>query len=424
MTQASEAKTPERSGQAIVLVTVGAVLAVLLIFGTPLGIWSQQVDPDDVVFLIAALFLNGLGALIVWKADGNRVGWVFSAIGLSILASGIAGILAEDKGWIVFEAFGGASWLSWFAGVALLILWFPTGRVHAPRWIVVEWTTFLLLGVTFFTYLFSESMCLTSGDAGCVEEVHNPIGIPGVPNPEYGSIAGPLTATMILVFVISIASLVLRYRRSLEDERRQIKWFLFACAIFVAGLAADLLVGLGVESTPAWLDAWVSASVLTLPIAATLAIVRYRLYDIDRLISRTVTYAVVIGIFVAIYFGLVALLTGFLPSDNPLVVAASTLAVAALFNPVRKRVQTGVDRRFNRSRYNSQRVMDEFAGTLKDRVDPNAVLDGWMGVVSETMNPASLGVWVRDDRVMTSGQTNGSGSGLGQSRNDHGTVGA
>jgi hypothetical protein len=396
VTNSTEAKPAHRSGQAIILLLLGAVPATLLLLGAPLGLWSQQVTVDDITFLVAALFLDGLGALIVWKANGNRVGWVFSAIGISILVSGIAGILADDKGWIVFDALAGASWLSWFVGVALLILWFPTGKVHSPRWLWVQWVAFALLGFTFFTYLFSENMCVTDGDAGCLVEVRNPIGIAGVPNPEYGSISAPLFVALIVLIVLSIVSLVLRYRQSLEDERRQIKWFLFACAIFAMGLAFDLVIGLGVESAPAWLDALVSASVLTLPIAATLGIVRYRLYDIDRLISRTVTYAVVVGVLAATYFGLVALLTGFLPSDNPLVVAASTLAVATLFNPVRRRVQSGVDRRFNRSRYDAQRVMDEFAGTLKSRVDPDSVLDGWVGVVSETMHPALVGIWVRD----------------------------
>jgi uncharacterized membrane protein YbhN (UPF0104 family) len=135
---------------------------------------------------------------------------------------------------------------------------------------------------------------------------------------------------------------------------------------------------------------------MAIPAAIGVAITRYRLYEIDRLISRTVSYLLVIGLLVGVYAGLVALLQVFVPSDNPLVVAASTLAVAALFNPVRKRIQDWVDRRFNRSRYDAERVMDSFASTLRDRVEVGDVVDGWVGVVSETMQPTAVGVWIRD----------------------------
>jgi hypothetical protein len=121
----------------------------------------------------------------------------------------------------------------------------------------------------------------------------------------------------------------------------------------------------------------------------------YRLDEIDRIVSRTVSYALVVGVLGLVFFGVVTALTAWLSAESDLVVAGSTLAVAALFNPVRRRVQAWVDRRFNRSRYDAERVMDGFASSLRDRVDPEGVVDGWVGVVSDTMQPRSVAVWVR-----------------------------
>jgi hypothetical protein len=133
-----------------------------------------------------------------------------------------------------------------------------------------------------------------------------------------------------------------------------------------------------------------------IPVSIAMSITRYRLYEIDRIVSRTVSYTLVVVILGAVYVGGVTWLTSLLPDQSQLVVAATTLAVAALFNPVRRRVQMWVDRRFNRSRYDTQRVMDRFAGSLRDQVDAEAVVDGWVGVVSETMQPTSVSVWVRE----------------------------
>ena len=130
-----------------------------------------------------------------------------------------------------------------------------------------------------------------------------------------------------------------------------------------------------------------------IPVSIYLAITRYRLYEVDRLISRTLTYALVVGLLA----GVVALAAALVGTrfDSPLVVAATTLGVAALFNPLRRRVQRVVDRRFNRSRYDAERVMDEFAHSLRDEVEEEAVVEGWQGVVKETMHPSSVGVWVK-----------------------------
>jgi hypothetical protein len=175
-----------------------------------------------------------------------------------------------------------------------------------------------------------------------------------------------------------------------------LKWFLLACLSFVAALSTEFIFeGLGYPEAPFLVDLWIDVSLISIPVAATLAILRYRLYDIDRIISRTVSYAIVIGLLALVYALGVTGLTTLLDTDSPLVVAASTLAAAALFNPLRRWVQRRVDHRFNRSRYDAERVMASFTGSLRDQVDPDQVLEGWVSVVNETMKPATAGVWVR-----------------------------
>ena len=134
--------------------------------------------------------------------------------------------------------------------------------------------------------------------------------------------------------------------------------------------------------------------VAAIPILMTVAIVRHGLFDIDRIVSRTVSYGLVVGLLALVFLG-VTLLASLFPTDSDLVIAAATLAVAALFNPVRNRIQARVDRRFNRSRYNTVRVIDNFSGSLHDQVDPDQVIAGWAGVVAETMQPSELGVWIK-----------------------------
>ena len=172
------------------------------------------------------------------------------------------------------------------------------------------------------------------------------------------------------------------------------KWLLLAVGFFGVVFAFQAI--LNSQDGPSGWPTPYSVSLASIPIAITIAVLRHRLYDIDRLVSRTVSYAVVVGLLAAVFFGIIALLTSLLETQSDVTVAASTLSVFALFNPLRKRVQNGVDRRFNRSRYDSGRVMDGFAASLKDRVNSDEVVAGWVGVVNQTMEPSTIGVWLRD----------------------------
>jgi hypothetical protein len=393
-----EAFTTQGHTAALVLAIVSLALLATFLAGGLAGWWETTWDSDTFMNLGTMLLFLVLGQLILWKASGNRIGWVFSAIGLMFLGAAIAGGLAE-LGSLAFSAIGGALWLGWIVLIGTLVLWFPTGEVPSRRWLWLQWVGFGLLTVTLFTYIFTEQVCIEGSDSGgCAVWALNPIGIPGMPNPEFGWLAGPIFSFYPIFMGGAVLSLFMRYRKAGTIERLQLKWFLLACASFVAALGTEIVLeALGVGQPPFLIDAWISLSILAIPISATLAILRYRLYDIDRIISRTVSYAIVIAVLATVYaLGLTAL-TSLLDADSPLAVAAATLAAAALFNPLRKRVQAFVDHRFNRTRYDAERVMAGFTGSLRDEVDPATVVGGWVDVVSETMRPVSAGVWLRDE---------------------------
>ena len=383
--------------QAVWLLAVGGALTGIVFAGIALDWWRLGEDgvSDALTSLVPALAFIGLGSLILWRSDASRIGWLLGAMGLSVMLAGVAGGLSE-MGYLAGQAIGGAFWLSWIMAIALLIAWFPTGRVVSPRWIWLQWAILAAISVTFLLYTFAEDLCLDSSESvGCTNWVANPIGIAGVPNPEFGTISGPLLTTGGILFLLSAVSLIVRIVRSKGPERQQLKWFMLAGGLLVMGLLIETVMeGLGLVPVPQWVDILVTVGLLSLPVSVILAILRYRLFDIDRIISRTVTYAIV----VALLAGAVALVATLVSTqffEDPLVVAATTLGVATFFNPLRKRVQTGVDRRFNRSRYDAERVMDLFARSLRDEIDPEEVVNGWVGVVSETMHPNLVGVWVR-----------------------------
>jgi hypothetical protein len=225
----------------------------------------------------------------------------------------------------------------------------------------------------------------------------NPLGIPGARNLLDPATEG-LGMVLAVLALVAVVDLVIRFRRSSGVERLQFRWFVLAVAAFpVMFLGANLLEGLvfgseGFDPVVVAFALWGNGTAVAIGIAVT----RHGLYEINRVISRTVGYALVILLLAAVYMGAVTWLTSLLPDQSDLVVAASTLGVAALFSPIRRLVLNRVDRRFNRSRYDAEKVMDEFSGSLRNGVDGPAVVAGWIEVVSETMQPATATVWVRD----------------------------
>jgi hypothetical protein len=351
----------------------------------------------DSPLLLSCIVSLATGSLILARADGHRIGWVLAAIGLALGGAAAAGAVADnvemsDEARLVASAVGGACFLSMFFLIGLLLFWFPTGQPLSPRWRWIGWPGWAA-EVILLMYAVSEELCLDEGGGQCQAWAKNPIGIPGVPNPEFGSLSGVTFGLLIFFAVGAAVSLVIRYLRARGEERVQIKWLFFAVVSIVALIVLWEILDDWVYFP--WSELLFGLAILSLPVAVGVSILRYRLYEIDRIVSRTVSYLLVVGLLGSIYLGGFLLITDVLPFDNDLGVAAATLAVAALFNPVRLRVQRAVDRRFNRTRYNAEKVMQDFSDTLRERVDPDGVIDGWLGVVSETMHPSASGVWIR-----------------------------
>jgi small-conductance mechanosensitive channel len=205
-------------------------------------------------------------------------------------------------------------------------------------------------------------------------------------------VLSPIGFLLFLIAVgLSIASLVVRFRRSRGLERAQLKWFVFAAVLTIL-----FGVGASVAATTAWLQALGYVAIAVIPVACLVSIMRYRLYDIDRLISRTVAYfavsAVLVGVYAAIVVG-VGALTG--RTDSPVLIAGATLAVAALVRPLLRAVKSVVDRRFARRRYDAQRALEEFSARMRDEVDLEQVRAHLLGTVRDTMQPAFAGLWLR-----------------------------
>ena len=187
-------------------------------------------------------------------------------------------------------------------------------------------------------------------------------------------------------------SLIMRYRRSSVVTRAQIRWMFFSTLI-VAGVF--ILVATTNASQKMAGGLLLQVAVISIPVSITVAITRYRLFEIDRIISRTLSYTVVVAVLAAAFFGLVALITAALSAPNSLAVAASTLAIAALFNPLRKRVQNTIDRRFNRSAYDAEIISEAFASRLREPLTTTQIIEDWQRTVDESLQPETSGIWIK-----------------------------
>lgn len=341
------------------------------------------------------------GALIVSRKPDNVVGWLLLAPGIAAPLGSLATMWLtgfEEAPQTVTLPIWLAVWLTTISWVIVifpvfhLMLTFPTGRLLSRRWRWVAGLEAAMLGGFLLLVALSAEIEFYLSDER-IWSVPNPIGV--LTREFWDNAFGPVWGVLLPILTVScVAALIQRFRKSQSVERQQMKWLLLAVGFF--GVVYSIQAFINSEDGPSGLaDVLFGVSLASIPIAIAIAVLRYRLYDIDRLVSRTVSYTVVVGLLVAALFGIIALLTSFLDTQSDVTVAASTLAVFALFNPLRKRVQNVVDHRFNRSRYDSSRVMDGFAATLKDRVDSDEVVEGWVGVVNQTMEPTSIGVWLR-----------------------------
>lgn len=364
-----------------ILAVIWTLTALMTIVGP---IESVQVTITVIgVIVVAVLFVAicSLGVLIVVRA-GNLIGWLLCTGGLVLAYQYWA--WTRDLG--PMEEWLGSS-VGYTAGllvVPTLVLLFPDGKLPSPRWWPVRW-----LGVGAFTVgtlsiLFAPLIWGTDDPAPFADI------LPGFLLTAFDILTGIL---MIVFLVVAVASPIVRYRRADPLQRLQFKMFGYGATVALVGQLAFSAIGLpGVDPVIPG-----AVSLMALPAAITAAIMRYRLYEIERLISRTVGYAIVIATLAAVYAsGAVWLPTRIVGEQSPIFVAGSTLAVAALFNPIRRRVIHWVDRRFYRARYDAEQVLAEFGDRLKDQVDLDRLAEDSIAVIRQTVKPSSAGVWIRE----------------------------
>ena len=221
------------------------------------------------------------------------------------------------------------------------------------------------------------------------------VGVLGqVSSPEDHPLFKALALVLLICLVAAITSVGIRFKRSGDVERLQLRWFGFAVFLFIPLIAAELAVGADTDA-PLWLMLLEAGVVAAIPVSCGVAILRYRLYDIDRIISRTTSYAIVTGTLVGCYALIVTLVSGLLPDSSTLAVAAATLAVAAAFRPLLRRVRTVVDRRFDREHYDAELAVGDFADRLRNANEVISVVDDLGAVVRRVFQPSGVGVWVR-----------------------------
>ncbi len=386
-----------RSRLASPAVADAVAVLVLLLAGAvvPLSVLAGHDVLGNAAQLLVGLPICAVGLIVARRQPGNPIGWLLLAIPVGVLLSLDAGPYV----WLVYRMgyhlpFGPAAVLLEAAYFPVLLvalptvfLLFPDGVLPSPRWRWVLWPYLAAaVGAVLLAYAAMVSVIVTQGI-----RIDASGGLAGFDNPS-GSTAwiahlNLLFLPLLVCWLVFAARLLLSWRRADGERRQQLKWLMTGSAVAVAGfLVSNTVPALDPTATAIGVG-------VVLPVCLGVAILKYRLYDIDRIISRTLAYAIVTGLLVGLYAGLVLLATGVLSFHTSVAVAAATLAAAALFNPLRRRVQLAVDRRFNRARYDAEQTAAAFGARLKDAMDLDSLRDDLAHVIHQTLAPAHISVW-------------------------------
>jgi hypothetical protein len=415
-----------------------AVCVVLIALGLLLDfVTDEPVSPDVPAEILAGPALAALsavqslayltvGALIASRLPTNPIGWIFCGVGLLFETRRLTTAYA-NYALLENPAFPGGEYVAWFStwvgdvGLALvgvfLMLLFPEGRLLSRRWRIVVWAALCGSVLLALVSAFSPEPL-----RGTLYYVDNPFGVVGVIGGRfttYELFAASRVLGMALLATSTLAaliSLIVRLHRARGDERQQIKWFLLAAVPAAVCVSLVLIQNMVYNYTTEFLGnsvyllpwplligaLYVAVSaLLVVPVFAYIAILKYRLYDIDVIINRTLVYGSLTATLVALYIGGIAVLQRvfvFLTGQrSTLAVVASTLLIAALFNPLRRRIQSFIDRRFYRKKYDTRKTLEAFSATLRDETDLEALRENLVGVVRETMQPGHVSLWLRPD---------------------------
>jgi hypothetical protein len=389
------------ASHAAALVLGGLALA-LLVAQVPLSDMAHSLNLSGAASAASVLTLAGVGLVVAWRQPRNLMGWILLGgavfLGLNNDASLYTVLVYRLGHQLPLGAVAVLLQPSWAPGIVafgLAILLFPEGQVPSRRW---RWVlaVYLVVGASWMagTVVFSVGAIIAHhvhvDSGGNLLVLAHPTGGAAW----WGVVQNLFFLVLGVSWLASLGSQVLTYRRSAGERRQQLKWLMSGAAIaLVCGFLT--LSQSGSHGFLLAVTQVATVGIAALPVSIGVGILKYRLFDIDRIISRTLAYAVVTGLLVGVYAGAVLLATRVLSVHSQVAVAASTLAAAALFSPLRRRVQRAVDRRFNRARYDADRTVAAFSARLKDAVDLDAVRDDLASVVHQALEPAHVSVWIR-----------------------------
>ncbi len=381
------------AGRACGFTIVGLGVALVLV-----ATFSETAGSTSFGVVLWSIPWIGVGAFVVTTRPRNPIGWLFCAVGLlwlsgEVVYDWVLGVTDSSNPFLPYASLYADSY--WIPGLGLLlvaVMLFPSGQLPSRGWR----PAFVLVVVGLVLALARAALATTvqAGDEGLV--VDNPIGLDAVGFVAPGDEA-PILLILLASAISALVSFVVRFRRSEGVERQQLKWMSLAVPALVAGW---VLAGFA-EPWPLLANGLRVVSMTLIPIAAGLAITRFHLYDVDRVISRTTAYALVTGVLLAVYATVVTSLTSLLPASgssdaaDSWAVAIATLAAAALFRPVLRVAQGLVDRRFNREQYDAEHAVEAFAREMRNVVEPEHVTGSLLGVVNETVQPSGMALWVR-----------------------------
>jgi hypothetical protein len=389
---------------------VGTTL-VLIWLGRDAALGIEQFNEADSRFVYTLGALPGVvvGLVIALKMPRNLYGWVWLVLGFGLCLENFC-IAYATQGSLIAPgslpwaaetvALGGLGWVLAVGMLPFVILFFPTGALPSRRWRPVAWIILAAL-----TLSLAMGWALP-GTAGIVP-IENPFGAQG----QVGEIVSLLVNVAVFILIgavfLSVLSVVVRYRRSKGVERQQLKWFAFGAVLLGISLLSDFFY----TAPGVWEALKEQLFFLILPVTIGIAILRYQLFDIDIIIRKTLTYSIVVALLLFVYFGSVILLqrivAGIIGNNSEIVTVISTLIIAALFVPLRNRIQDVIDKRFYRKKYDAQQVLQKFSETVRDETDLEKLTNELVNVVQETMQPTNVSVWLKrttQDPSASSGQ--------------------
>jgi hypothetical protein len=381
-------------------VVLGLLALLSFAAAVPLSVLSHQFA-NGVIGAVIGVPCAAVGVVVARRQRDNPLGWIFLVVGVCLFLCTDGAAYASLRYRLGYRVPLGQVGLVlnqiWGPSLVLFVvavLLFPDGKLPSGFW---RWA-FRVYGVLFAVLVTATAVAIAGALAAHPVRVDNNGGLVAVDHPVgwFDAVQSLLILSMLLLSLAFLARHALTWRRATGERRQQLKWLASGGTVSLVCLGvAGALSGSGNGPTLVRVIggfAWFG--VAALPVSIGVAILKYRLYEIDRIISRTLAYAIVTGLLVGVYAGLVLLATGVLKFHSTVAVAASTLVAAALFNPVRRRVQHVVDRRFNRARYDAELMVTAFAGRLQDAVDPDAVRADLVSVVHAALEPTHVSVWL------------------------------